>query len=206
MKQSAKDEIRKKYDQFASKYDRWESILELLFIGRLRRELLKNSEGRVLEIGIGTGKNLRHYSKECEIIGVDYTPVMLEIARERAKRLGRKASLSVMDAEHLRFRKGRFDTVVDTLGLCTYPNPIRALQEMKRACKRDGQILLLEHGESNNRFVSWLQQRLKKKQLERLGCHLDRDILGLVNKVGLRIIEQRRVFFGIFFFIRTRCS
>jgi len=206
MYQPTTKEIREKYTQFAPTYDRWEGIIEWFLIGRLRRALLREARGKVLDIGIGTGKNLTYYPKSCRITGVDYTPAMLAIARERAKRLERKINFSVMDAERLKFDKGRFDTVVDTLGLCTYPNPTRALQEMKRVCKQDGQILLLEHGESSNRVIRWLQQKVKKKQLERLGCHVDRDILRLVDKAGLRVTEKKRAFFGVFFLIKAKLT
>ena len=206
MKKLTKKNILEKYTQFAPAYDRWEGIIEWFLIGRLRKALLREARGKVLDIGIGTGKNIEYYSKSCRINGVDYTPAMLAIARERAKRLERKVNLRVMDAERLKFDKGMFDTVVDTLGLCTYPNPIRALQEMKRVCKKDGQILLLEHGESNYRVIQWLQQKIKRKQLERLGCNVDRDIVGLVRKAGLKIVEQKRYFFGVFFLIVVQHS
>ncbi len=204
MKRPSKSEIREKYAQFASKYDQWEGVLEWLLIGRLRRALLREARGKVLDVGIGTGKNLGYYPRSCEITGVDYTPAMLTIARGRAKRLERKVNFRVMDAENLKFGKEKFDTVVDTLGLCTYPNPLKALKEMKRVCKRDGQILFLEHGESSNRIIRWLQQKVKKKQLERLGCHVDRDIYGLMDKAGLRVVEKKRAFFGVFFIIRAK--
>ena len=203
MKKLTQKEIGQKYRDFASNYDTWEGILEWAIVGRLRRGLLCEAQGNMLDVGIGTGKNLRYYSDECDLTGIDYTPAMLEVARKRAKNLGRRIVLKRGDAQRLPFKAGSFDTVVDTLCLCTYPNPVKALQEMKRVCKRDGQILLLEHGESSNGFLRRLQQRMKKKQLERLGCHVDRDIVGLVRKAGLKILSVERRFFGIFYVIRA---
>ncbi len=204
MQQPTTEEIKKKYEGFASSYDRWEGIGEFLIVGRARRALLWHARGRVLEVGVGTGKNFSYYPPDCQVIGVDYSPAMLRIARRRAYARGRNVTLHEMDAQNLRFKAGSFDTVIDTLGLCTYPDPVRVLREMKRVCKKGGRILLLEHGLSSNRFLRWLQQRVKQKQLEKLGCHVDREMIRLVKKAGLKIVSAERRFFGIVYVIRAK--
>src|SRR3989344_1422001 len=197
-----KEEVRRKYEGFASKYDRWEGIGEFLLIGRLRKKLLRRVHGNVLDVGIGTGKNLRYYSRRCSITGIDYSLAMLAVAEKRAEELGRKARLIEGDAERLPFKKGEFDCVVDTLGLCTYPNPVKALKEMKRVCKKEGRIFLLEHGRSSNGVLRWIQEKVRKKQLERLGCHVERDIAKSVKQAGLEIMSVKRRFFGVFYIIK----
>jgi len=199
-----KEEVRRKYEGFASKYDRWEGIGEFLLIGRLRKKLLRRVHGNVLDVGIGTGKNLRYYSRRCSITGIDYSLAMLAVAEKRAEELGRKARLIEGDAERLPFKKGEFDCVVDTLGLCTYPNPVKALKEMKRVCKKEGRIFLLEHGRSSNGVLRWIQEKVRKKQLERLGCHVERDIAKSVKQAGLEIMSVKRRFFGVFYIIEAR--
>ena len=204
MKRMNSKEIAEKYGKIARFYDFCLGIFEVFGMSGLRRKLIEKASGKVLEIGIGTARNLKYYNEECEIIGIDYSKEMLEIAKKKADRLGMKIKLKKMNAEKLEFRKGEFDTIVDTLGLCTYPNPIKALREMKRVCKKNGRILLLEHGISNNKFVEKLQKRREEKHYKQLGCSLLRNHEELVRKVGLKIIKLERKFFGIFYLIEAR--
>ncbi|MBI2632365.1 class I SAM-dependent methyltransferase, partial [Candidatus Pacearchaeota archaeon] len=148
----SKQEIKDKFDSFSKWYYIFE-IFNSILIGRLRRGLLKQAKGKVLEIGIGTGANLKYYPTDCEITGIDLSKGMLTKAENKAAKLGIKINLREGDAENLPFKKEEFDSVVDTLGLCIYPNPIRALKEMKKVCKKKGRILLLEHGISNRQFI-----------------------------------------------------
>ena len=110
----------------------------------------------MLEVGVGTGLNLEHYSPELEVWGVDLSPAMLEVARRRAAALGREAELRVMDAEHLEFGDGAFDTVVFSLCLCTIPAPAAALAEGIRVVRREGQVILFEHVRSSLAPIAWL--------------------------------------------------
>ncbi len=87
-----KAEIREKYNTLAHWYVLVERILEVLGVRILRRRLLQRASGKVLEVAVGTGKNLRYYPKACQIFATDFSPAMLAIARKRAKRLGRKRS------------------------------------------------------------------------------------------------------------------
>jgi len=205
MEKMNSEQIAEKYNLIAKWYDFCVSIIEMFGMIGLRRKLIEKASGKVLEIGIGTGRNLRYYSEGCVIIGIDYSKEMLKIARRRADRLlGVKARLFRMNAEKLNFKKGKFDTVVDTLALCTYPNPIKTLREMRRVCRKNGKILLLEHGISNNSFIRRLQERREKKHYEQSGCSLLRDHTGLVRKAGLKIVKVERIFFGIFYLIEAR--
>src|SRR3990167_6881357 len=190
MKELSKLEIRDKYNQYAKWYDLVEGIAELIF-GKYRRELMGKAHGKVLEVGIGSGRNLRYYPKDCEIYGIDVSKEMLKRAGEKAEGLGIKIRLKEADAERLPFKKGEFDCVVDTLGLCTYPNPVKALKEMKRVCKKERRIFLLEHGRSSNGVLRWIQEKVRKKQLERLGCHVERDIAKSVKQAGLEIMSVK---------------
>lgn len=196
-------EIKQKYDKFARYYNIVEIGFEL-FLRNLRKKLLKEARGRVLEIGVGTGKNLRYYSRNCDLTAVDLSEKMLEIAKLRADKLRRDARFYNSNADNLPFERGSFDCVVDTLGLCTYPDPVKALKEMARVCKSNGRILLLEHGISDNNFVKKLQYWREPKHSQTLGCHLVRDPLDLVKKAGLEIEYCERRLFGIVYFIVAR--
>lgn len=144
-----KDELQKKYNQFARWYDFGEALPEILAVRKLRRELLQEASGRVLETAVGTGKNLRYYPRTCHITAVDLSPGMLEMARKRATRLGLHVDFFIGDGETLPFPDETFHTVVDSLTLCTFTNPSAALREMARVCRPEGRILLLEHGRSD---------------------------------------------------------
>jgi ubiquinone/menaquinone biosynthesis C-methylase UbiE len=193
-----KEEIRQKYDKVAPRYDLLEAIPELLGLRRLRGSLLKRAAGRVLEIAAGTGKNLRYYPRSCQLTAVDLSPRMLEVARKRADRLGLHIPFLVMDAEALAFPDQSFDTVVSSLSVCTFPDPVAALREMARVCRADGRILLLEHGRSDREWLGRWQDRRADRYAEYLGCRWNREPLDLVRQAGLTLLAVRRAFFGIF--------
>ncbi|MFQ5839775.1 MAG: class I SAM-dependent methyltransferase [Candidatus Methylomirabilales bacterium] len=193
-----KQEIRQKYERWAGWYDYLEWISEILGVRRLRRELIGQAKGKVLEIAVGTGKNLRYYPRTCKITAVDLSSAMLRIARKRADRLGLDVTFLAMDGEALTFRNQSFDTVVDSLSACTFPDPVAALREMSRVCRASGRILLLEHGRSDREGIGRWQDRRADRHAKWLGCRWNREPLELVRRAGLRVLFARRVFFGIF--------
>jgi ubiquinone/menaquinone biosynthesis C-methylase UbiE len=191
-------EISQKYDRFARWYDWIEGIPEVLGVNRLRSSMLQRANGRVLEVAIGTGKNLPYYSRGCRIIGVDASREMLSIAQSRASQLHLDVSFLLADAEALPFSERSFDTVVSTLSTCTFPDPVAALQEMGRVCRPEGKILLLEHGRSDREWLGRFQDRTADRHAKQLGCHWNRATLDLIKRAGLKVNKVRRVFFGIF--------
>ena len=191
-------EISQRYDRFARWYDWVEGIPELLGVNRLRYRMLQRASGRVLEVAIGTGKNLPYYPRDCRIIGADVSKEMLAVAQKRASRLQLDISLLLADAEALPFSDKTFDTVVSSLSTCTFPNPVLALQEMARVCRPEGKILLLEHGRSDREWFGRFQDRTAERHAKQLGCHWNRKPLDLVGGAGLKINKTKRVFFGIF--------
>ena len=191
-------EISQKYDEFARWYDWVESIPDLLGVNGLRRRLLRRASGKVLEIAVGTAKNLNFYPSDCRITALDVSNEMLNVARKRAANLSIAVSFLLGDAETLPFPDKSFDTVVSSLSTCTFPNPIAALREMKRVCKSEGKILLLEHGRSDRERLGRWQDRHADKFATPLGCHWNREPLELSKDAGLKVVRARRTFFGIF--------
>lgn len=191
-------EISQRYDRFARWYDWVEGIPELLGVNRLRYRMLQRASGTVLEVAIGTGKNLPYYPRDCRIIGADVSKAMLAVAQKRASRLQLDISLLLADAEALPFSDKTFDTIVSSLSTCTFPNPVLALQEMARVCRPEGKILLLEHGRSDREWLGRFQDRTADRHAKHLGCHWNRKSLDLVRRAGLKINKTKRVFFGIF--------
>src|SRR5688500_197995 len=191
-------DISAKYDRFAPWYDWLEGILNVLGLSRLRRRLLRRTSGNVLEVAVGTGKNLSYYPRDCRIIALDLSSEMLKVARNRAAKLSIPVFFLVADAEALSFPDNSFDTVVSSLSTCTFPNPIAALEELGRVCRPEGKVLLLEHGRSDRERLGWWQDRHADQFAKPLGCHWNREPLDIARKAGLRINTARRSFFGIF--------
>jgi ubiquinone/menaquinone biosynthesis C-methylase UbiE len=191
-------ELSDKYNRFARWYDWVEGIPDLLGLGRMRRELLRKPSGRVLEVAVGTGKNLPYYPRDCQIIAVDLSREMLNVARKRAATLAINVSFFLADAKALPFSDESFDTVVSSLSTCTFPDPVAALKEIARVCRTEGRILLLEHGRSDREWLGRWQDRHADKFAKPLGCHWNREPLHLVRKAGLKVNHARRVFLGVF--------
>ncbi len=202
----ASREISAKYDRFAPWYDWLEGILNLLGLSRLRRILVRQASGKVLEVAVGTRKNLSYYPRDCRIIALDLSRQMLKVARDRASNLSMSVSFLVADAEALPFRDNTFDTVVSSLSTCTFPNPVAALQETGRVCGATGKVLLLEHGRSDREWLAGWQDRHADQFAKPLGCHWNREPLELTKDAGLKVVRAQRNFFGIFHRIEARPS
>ncbi len=197
MNKLSKEALQQKYNKAARWYDLAETVLDWFGVGRLRHELLQKVAGDVLEVAVGTGKNLPHYPKDCAITAIDLSPEMLNVARKRADRLDLDSAFYVMDAEALDFPDSSFDTVVSTLSTCTFPDPIKALREMARVCRPGGKVLLLEHGRSSHPRLARFQDRRAEGFAKPLGCHWNREPLELVKHAGLSPVTARRTFFGV---------
>jgi ubiquinone/menaquinone biosynthesis C-methylase UbiE len=185
-------DLQSKWDRASRWYDLVVAPLELLLFRRLRSRLLKSAVGRVLEVAAGTGANLAHYPAGLDIVAVDLSGAMLAKARAHGA-----PKAAVMDAGQLAFRDGSFDTVVSTLGTCTFPDPVEALREMRRVCHPAGRILLLEHGRSTRPgFAAW-QDRRAPKYAAHLGCWWNREPLENLRKAGLEPRVATRTFLGM---------
>lgn len=193
-------QVQNAYDEIADQYEKkiWFDQ-QILGVARMRRKLLSKATGNILEVACGTGQNLRLFAHHSRITGVDLSPKMLEMARENAAKHGLNVDFAVMDAEKLEFPDGSFDTVVSTLSTCTFPNPVKALQEIKRVCRPKGLILLLEHGHSSMPWLANYQDRHEYQHYEdHAGCRWNQDPLDLVQLSGIRVLKSRRSILGMF--------
>jgi ubiquinone/menaquinone biosynthesis C-methylase UbiE len=155
-----------------------------------RRRLVPRAQGRVLEIGVGTGRNLPHYAAgrvSC-VCGVD--PGLHPKAIRRARAQGIQLEALPLSAERIPVEDHSFDCVVCTFSLCTIPDPVAALDEMRRALKPGGQLLFAEHGAAPDPGLRRWQDRITPywKRIAG-GCHLNRPIATLVERGGFRIKE-----------------
>jgi ubiquinone/menaquinone biosynthesis C-methylase UbiE len=156
-----------------------------------RAALIPTARGSVLEIGIGSGLNLPLYSPAVtRLRGVDTSEELLAMARRKVGGVAFPVELVCQSAERLRLDSGSIDTVVSTWVLCSIPNPLGALREMRRVLKTDGRLLFVEHGFSPDAKVHAWQRRLNPLW-RRIGggCNLDRKIDELIRSAGFRIAQ-----------------
>ena len=181
------------WDKAAPSYDKQIAFFEKIQFAGGREWLGERARGRVLEVAIGTGLNLPHYPADAAITGVELSPAMLAIARQRATGLGRDADLREGDAEHLLFDGASFDTVVCALSLCTIPSPAAALSEMLRVLVPGGRLLLLDHIGSTWPPVYATQWLLERITIRAAGEHFTRRQLPLVTAAGFQVMETERL-------------
>lgn len=148
-----------------------------------RRGLVPEASGRVLEVGIGSGMNLPFYATGVrEVVGIDPSDELLEMARGRAAASRIPVTLTRADAATMPLDDASFDTIVMTWTLCSIPDPLAALGEMRRVLKPGGRLLFIEHGLSPEPGVARWQHRLTPVWRRFAGgCHLDRKIDDLLR-------------------------
>jgi ubiquinone/menaquinone biosynthesis C-methylase UbiE len=184
---------KRTWDKSAPSYDKQIAFFERIWFTGGRQWLGERAHGRILEIAIGTGRNLPHYPADAIITGIEVSPAMLAIARQRAAGLGRDVDLREGDAEHLPYADTSFDTVVCALSLCTIPDPAAAIGEMKRVLAPGGHLLLLDHIGSTWPPIYAAQWLLEQITIRSAGEHFTRRQLSLVEAAGFQIAETERL-------------
>ncbi len=185
------------WDKQAARYDGAMNFWDRHLFGDSRPWACGRAAGEVLEVAVGTGRNLPFYPDGTRLTGVDWSPGMLAIARQRAADLGREADLRPGDAQALDFPDSSFDTVLCALGLCAIPDDRRAVTEMARVLRPGGRLLLVDHvaaSASALRAVQWLYERVT---IPLAGEHFRRRPLTYVRELGFEVEETERFRLGI---------
>jgi ubiquinone/menaquinone biosynthesis C-methylase UbiE len=194
---SPTERVRGFYQQYAPRYDHETGYYDRVLLGDGRAWVCSQARGAVLEVGVGTGRNLPFYPRGIGLAGIDLTPAMLAVARERARDLGMVVDLVEGDAQALPFADGSFDTVVCTLALNAIPDDGAAIAEMHRVLLPGGLLLLLGHVASHHGFVRVVQRLLEKKSLPIAGDYQTRQPLPILLSAGFTIQRQERSKAGI---------
>lgn len=153
-----------------------------------RERVIGAAEGRVLEIGVGSGRNLPFYrSSTRQILALEPSPKLVDMARS-VPHSGTHVSFLEASAESIPLDNSTVDTVVTTWTLCTVPQAVTALGEMRRVLRPGGRLLFVEHGLAPDQRVRWWQDRLDPawKSISG-GCHLNRPIQAMIEQAGFRI-------------------
>ena len=153
--------------------------------------------GDVLEVAIGTGRNLPFYPPNVRLTAIEFSPAMLEIARGRAAELGRPVDLGLGDAQALDLPDAAFDTVVCTLSLCGIPDERRALREMKRVLRPGGRLILLDHIVASPAWARALQWLLERITIPLEGEHFRRRPRLTAEAEGFVVEKAERRKLGI---------
>jgi ubiquinone/menaquinone biosynthesis C-methylase UbiE len=197
MSEAKTDAVRSHYDEHAPKYDRQMKLFERVLFGDGREWVCSQAKGEVLEIAVGTGRNLRFYPPDVRLTGIEISPGMLELAGRKAAALSRDADLRVGNAEALDFDDASFDTVTCTLALCTIPDDRAAVAEMWRVLRPGGRLLLLEHVRSPVLPIRVGERLLEPLFLRLEHDHLTREPLDHVEAVGFEVERLERSKLGI---------
>ncbi|MDQ5814950.1 MAG: methyltransferase domain-containing protein [Actinomycetota bacterium] len=185
---------RKSWAKEADAYDKRMGFIERRILGsEHRRWACSRTTGKTLEVAVGTGLNLASYPPEIELVGLDLSPEMIDIARRRATELGREVDLRVGDAHALPFDAGSFDAVLCTFSLCNIPEPRLAVAEMKRVLRPDGHLVLVDHIGSDAKPIFWIQRAIEFFSIRSEGEHMTRRSLAHVTAEGFEIVERDRL-------------
>lgn len=187
------EQVQRIYDDLAEDWWRHDIGNTLLGVSRYR-SMFRQATGDVLDVACGTGQNFNYLTLARSVTAIDLSPVMVA----QARRCNSGFTVTMDDAQALKFENDSFDTVVSALSSCTFPDHVAGFQEMQRVVKPGGRIMLLEHGRSS---VGWIARRQDRsgaiKTMEYGGCRSNRDIRSEIDVAGLAVISHKRSHLGM---------
>ncbi len=200
------------HDDVRDAYRRWAPVYDFTFgkvstAGRRHAvELINSSNGKVLEVGVGTGLSLPEYKSHLEITGIDLAPEMLQKAHERirSERLTNIAGLHEMDAGDLQFPDASFDTVVAMYVITVVPEPEKVMRELARVCKPGGQVMLVNHFSQEEGVRGWVERKMAPFA-DLVGWHSVFEMSRVMGCDNLKLVERKSLRpWGIFTMMRFR--
>jgi methyltransferase OMS1 len=209
------EDLIDRFDKEADGYDEKVNAAEkMLGITSKRRKLTEKVRGHVLEVAVGTGRNFPYYpTKKCDTVTLlDASGPMLAVAKRKWKdeqpeyfhRVFFKQQ-SALDPITPPFgAQDGYDTVLQTMGICSTSEPVRLLQNLEAATKEDGQILLLEHGRSHYKWLNDLLDKTAPAHADEHGCWWNKDIGKIVEESGLEVVEMKRYNLGTTWWIELK--
>jgi ubiquinone/menaquinone biosynthesis C-methylase UbiE len=189
---------KKRYNRIAPFYDQFESPMELFNYSRWRTKLRQYipTKGTILEVGVGTGKNLPFYNKHQRLVAIEISEKMLQ--RAKNKKSMAEVNLVQMDVEELGFSDGFFDAVISTYVFCSVEDPIRGLSEIKRVLKKDGVVAFLEHMRSEKELMGRVMDVLNPLVVRNFGPNINRRTVQNIERAGFEILKEEYLLSSVF--------
>ena len=209
------EDLRDRFDREAEGYDEKVNVAEtLLRISSRRKKLMQRAHGHVLEVAVGTGRNIPYYpTKFCATVTLlDSSAPMLAVAKRKWKDTHPEYFSRVFFKHHSAVEpitppfdaQGGYDSVVQTMGLCSTHEPVKLLQNLEACTKEDGQILLLEHGKSHYQWLNDFLDKSAPAHAKEHGCWWNKDIGKIVEDSGLEVVNIRRYNFGTTWWVELK--
>lgn len=193
-----KNPTAQRYTRISKLYDLFQWPLEVLSLNRLREQAISQAQGKILEVGVGTGKNLPFYPLCADLTGIDFSSGMLDIARQKIVVIGLlQCELIEMDIEEMDFCDESFDTIVSTFVFCTVPHPGKGLSELYRVLKPGGKAVFLEHMKSSSKWLNVFLWIMDKITTPLLGTSMLRETQKGIEKAGFTILSSENKVFDI---------
>jgi ubiquinone/menaquinone biosynthesis C-methylase UbiE len=190
--------IRKRYNRLAFFYNIIEMPVELLRFSAWRNLLQKHIIGpKVLEVGVGTGKNMLYYPQDVSVTAIDFSPRMLSKAKVFSSKQRINVDLREMDVESLEFPDDSFDTVFATFVFCSVPDPINGLMELKRVCKPDGRLVLLEHMRPEGSIRGFIFDLINPFVVRVMGANINRRTMENIRTAGWEVRVEKKLGYDI---------
>ena len=197
---------RATYQRIARWYDLLDAPFERKRYQPIRPLLFAGLSGRVLDAGVGTGRNIPFYPQDGDMLGIDLSPAMLTRASRRRDEVGRDVALMEMDVMHTSFEDNSFDAVVSTFLFCVLApeHQLPALKELARICKPDGEIRLLEYSYSKNPVKRFIMRLWAPWVRFAYGAAFDRNTHLYLEEAGFEETENYFLVDDIIRFIVAR--
>lgn len=187
-------ETKDKYSKMAKYYD-W--IEERMPMSKFKKECINLLNGKILEVGIGSGGSLKFYSKKHDVTGIDFSSGMLALAKEKIIETHMdNVKLVEMNIENMDFLDNSFDSVFSACVFCTVPNPEKGLLEIYRVLKPGGKAVFLEHMKSNSKIKNFFMRIIEKIINPIMGTFLLRETENSIRKLNFSKVESSNVMMG----------
>jgi ubiquinone/menaquinone biosynthesis C-methylase UbiE len=195
MTMSSDAALERRWDRMSRSYD-WLSAAEHHRAARAKRSLFRRARGRVLLVGIGTGKDLELLPPGLDIVAIDVSRSMVEIARRRGASYQGRLDVRAMDVRRLGFAGSSFDVAIASFVFCSVPQPALGLCEIHRVLRPRGRLLMIEHVRSRFGPVAMMQD-LFTVISRRIGPDMNRDTVGAVLRAGFRLLREENLYLDV---------
>jgi ubiquinone/menaquinone biosynthesis C-methylase UbiE len=195
--------IKNRYDRIAKYFDSMEKPMGTSGFAKWRKELIQQVNGKTLEVGVGTGKNLPYYVKDISLTAIDFSKNMLDKAKYKNELPN--AIFLEMDVQDMNFEDNTFDTVITSCVFCSVPDPVKGLKEIKRVLKPDGQLIMLEHVRSKGKVLGTLMDWFNFIPVNVMGSNINRRTRQNLIEAGFYDIKETELWKDIvkFFYVKN---